>query len=246
MWTPVGRIGPPALDVVDDKPGTCEHCHGAGWRPVPIPDTWRPPLALPPERLTRCHCWAELQVTRHLTTAGVPARYAAARLGDYKPRTDRQKLALDAAKRFIKAFPATRGLWIAGEPGAGKTHLAAAVLRSAIGGRGAGGVFAGTGELLHAVRRTYQGGDQTEAGVLNRVIAADVLVLDDVGSDKPSEWAQTTIGSIVNARYNSQRPTIFTTTLVDLADSTDPRSVIFNLGVRTRSRLCEMCTWIEL
>jgi DNA replication protein DnaC len=238
-WTKIGNVTMPPIAVTDHGiPSACEHCDGSGWRRIRSDGV---------ERLARCYCWAERRITLALAAAGVPTRYAHARLGDYQPKTPAQTLALDPAKRFVRAFPATRGLWIAGEPGTGKTHLAAAVLRSVIGSKGAGGIFRGAGELLQEIRRTYQGqAGPTETSILSRVMSADVLVLDDVGSDKPSDWAVTTIGSIVNERYNAQRPTIFTTTLIDLPDTTDPRSLTYNLGVRTRSRLCEMCQWINL
>jgi len=237
-WTKVGKIAPPPIELVDQAgPPGCPDCHGSGWKPVTVDGV---------ERLARCGCWGERRQTHALAAAGVPARYSHARLGDYQPRSEKQTLALAAAKRFLKAFPATRGLWLAGAPGAGKTHLAAATLRSAIAGKAAAGVFIGAGELLHTIRRTYQGaGEATELSIYRRVSEADVLVLDDIGSDKPSEWAQGTIGAIVNGRYNANRPTIFTTTLVDV-EADDSRSIRFNLGVRTRSRICEMCTWIEL
>lgn len=235
MFTKLNHIGRPVFDVVDTPAAAvCGVCGGSGWRPVEG------------DRLARCQCWGERRTAQALATAGVPARYSDARLGGYRPASERQKLALDDAKRFLKAFPATRGLWISGEPGTGKTHLAVAVLRSAIAGKAATGVFTGAGELLHAIRHTYQGDAGTELSVLDRVTKADVLVLDDIGSDKPTDWATSTLGSIVNDRYNAERPTIFTSTLVDLKDQTDPRSIAYVLGVRTRSRLCEMCKWITL
>lgn len=240
-WTKAGRIAPPPIALVnrDDvhvAPG-CP-CGGSGWQAVQVDGV---------ERLRRCGCWGERRNTQALAAAGVPARYSHARLGDYQARGEKQTLALAHAKRFLKAFPACRGLWLSGTPGAGKTHLAAAVLRSVIAGKSVSGVFTGAGELLHAIRRTYQGeGEATELSVYRRVTEADVLVLDDLGADKPSDWAQATIGLVINTRYNAQRPTIVTTTLLDLVDTTDPRSVTFNLGLRTRSRLCEMCLWIEM
>ena len=82
--------------------------------------------------------------------------------------------------------------------------------------------------------------------VLAPVIKADLLVLDDLGAERTSEWVQETLGLVVNTRYNERRPTIFTSNLVDSPDSTDPRSFIYQLGARTRSRLAEMCDWVEM
>jgi DNA replication protein DnaC len=78
------------------------------------------------------------------------------------------------------------------------------------------------------------------------VLNADLLVLDDLGAERTSEWVQETLGLVVNTRYNARRPTIFTSNLVDSPDNTDPQGFIFQLGARTRSRLVEMCDWVEI
>jgi DNA replication protein DnaC len=82
--------------------------------------------------------------------------------------------------------------------------------------------------------------------VLKPLLGADLLVLDDLGAERTSEWVQETLGLVVNERYNAKRPTIFTSNLSDRADNTDPRSFIYQLGARTRSRLLEMCDWVEI
>ena len=82
--------------------------------------------------------------------------------------------------------------------------------------------------------------------VLAPVLEADLLVLDDLGAEKTSEWVQETLGLVVNTRYNARRATIFTSNLVDSPDNTDPQGFIFQLGARTRSRLVEMCDWVEI
>jgi DNA replication protein DnaC len=78
------------------------------------------------------------------------------------------------------------------------------------------------------------------------VLEADLLVLDDLGAEKTSEWVQETLGLVINTRYNAQRPTIVTTNLSDNLDDDDPRSFVAQIGSRTRSRLKEMCKWVEI
>ena len=97
------------------------------------------------------------------------------------------------------------------------------------------------------MRDTYNRSvEETEMEVLKPLLDADLLVLDDLGAERTSEWVQETLGLVVNTRYNAKRPTIFTSNLVDVPDNTDPRSFIFQLGARTRSRLIEMCDWVEI
>ena len=72
-------------------------------------------------------------------------------------------------------------------------------------------------------------------------MAADLLVLDDLGAEKTSEWVEETMNLIVNTRYNERRLTIFTSNYPDIPDDTDPNSLLFRIGHRMRSRLHEMC-----
>jgi DNA replication protein DnaC len=112
---------------------------------------------------------------------------------------------------------------------------------------GARGYFFETPDLLRQVRNTYNTRvDETEMGVLKPVIEAELLVLDDLGAEKTSEWVQETLGLVINARYNARRPTIITTNLQDDSDSTNPNSFAFQIGARTRSRLVEMCDWVHI
>jgi DNA replication protein DnaC len=139
-----------------------------------------------------------------------------------------------------------RGLLFWGSYGVGKTHLAVAILRAVIRATGARGYFFETNELLKLVRDSYTDRGASEAEILKPVLEADLLVLDDLGGGKPSEWTQDMLGHVVNIRYSERRPTIFTTNLADLEDETDPRSLVFTLGARTRSRLFEMCDWVHM
>jgi len=134
-----------------------------------------------------------------------------------------------------------------GPHGVGKTHLAVGILKEAIRSKGARGYFFETRDLLRLVRDTYNRSvDETEMSVLAPVLNADLLVLDDLGAEKSSEWVQETLGLVVNTRYNAKRATIFTSNLDDDLPNTDLRSFIYQLGARTRSRLKEMCHWVKI
>jgi DNA replication protein DnaC len=134
-----------------------------------------------------------------------------------------------------------------GPNGVGKTHLAVGILKAVIREKGARAFFFETRELLREVRNTYNDSVRTtESEILRPVLEADLLVLDDLGSEKTSEWVQETLGLVVNTRYNAKRPTIFTSNLSDNEDSAAPDTYIVQLGVRTRSRLLEMCDWLQV
>ena len=95
------------------------------------------------------------------------------------------------------------------------------------------------------IRSTYDPVNRTaEMDVLRPVIEADLLVLDDLGAEKTSEWVEETLNLIVNARYSEQRTTMFTSNYDDNPDTTDPDSLLFRIGFRMRSRLHEMCEFV--
>ncbi len=112
---------------------------------------------------------------------------------------------------------------------------------------GARGLFYDTRDLLRVIRSTYDPSIRTtELEILRPVMTADLLVLDDLGAEKTSEWVEETMNLIVNTRYNERRLTLFTSNYLDIPDDSDPNSLLFRIGFRMRSRLHEMCEFIEM
>ena len=70
--------------------------------------------------------------------------------------------------------------------------------------------------------------------------------LDDLGAEKTSEWVEETMNLIVNTRYNERRLTVFTSNYQDIPEDTEPNSLIFRIGHRMRSRLHEMCDFLQM
>src|SRR5439155_442518 len=88
----------------------------------------------------------------------------------------------------------------------------------------------------------------TEFGVIRPVIEAQILVLDDLGAEKTSEWVEETMNLIINTRYNERRLTVFTTNYLDR--DPDEKSLaevlVERVGFRIHSRLHEMCEFINM
>ena len=217
---------------------TCPLCDDTGWRPVED-DSVR--------RVVRCDCWRDQVGHKRLAEANIPKRYQHCTLGNFTAYNESLERAVVQARRVADAYPSiSAGLFLEGQPGVGKTHLAAAVLKQVIQTTGARGVFYDTRDLLRLIRSTYNPTVRTaEMDILRPVMEADLLVLDDLGSEKPSEWVEETMNLIVNTRYNERRPTIFTTNFEELPDDNDPEGLKSRIGFRIHSRLYEMCDFLE-
>ena len=218
----------------------CPLCDDSGWKPVERDGA---------RFVTRCDCWRETLATRLLTDARLPRRYQHCSLDDFVTYGNESlQRAVSAARTLVDKFPAVdRGLFLLGPPGVGKTHIAVAALKAIVERKRVHALFYDTRELLRAVRQTYDASvPVTESDVLRPILGCDLLVLDDLGAEKSSEWVEETLNLIVNHRYSERKTTMFTSNYDDKPDMSDPDSLLCRIGYRMRSRLHEMCEFVHL
>jgi DNA replication protein DnaC len=217
----------------------CELCDGTGWRPVERDGV---------RRVERCGCWQVALVEKLLADARIQPRYRYCELENFSlyPNENLQK-AVAKAFQFSDEFPARgQGLCFIGRHGIGKTHLAVGILKRVIRQTFVNGLFWDTTDLLREIRHTYGPTVRAaEMDFLKPVMEAHLLVLDDVGKDRYSEWVEETMNLIVNTRYNQNLPTIFTSNFVDDPDGTNLNTLQVRVGARIHSRMHEMCTFVE-
>jgi DNA replication protein DnaC len=228
---------------------SCPLCDDTGWKAVTVDGV---------RRVARCDCWRDGLTAALLEQARVPPRYRKCDLDSFVLYPNENLInAVNKTRRFVEEYPVNqKGLCLIGPPGIGKTHLAVAALRRVVITKGARGLFYDTRDLLRVIRSTYNPLVRTaEMDILRPVMEADLLVLDDLGSEKTSEWVEETMNLIVNTRYNQRRHTIFTSNYEDRpeeaggddADASTRRDFTLKerIGFRIHSRLHEMCDFLE-
>lgn len=210
-----------------------------------------------------CKCRVQRRAARMLERAQIPRRYENCLLENYDTHFPSSHRTLAAAhlraRKFVEGYPvetAGTGLLLTGSIGVGKTHLAVGILQALVAERGATGLFYDYRDLLKQVQNSYNRQvAATELEILAPVFEAEVLVLDELGASKPTDWVWDTVAHILNTRYNDRRTTIITTNYPNAAPlGAEPGTRVGmreetlgdRIGERMRSRLQEMCVVIEM
>jgi DNA replication protein DnaC len=243
------------MKVVAD---VCPLCEGTGWKAVAIGSE---------RRVSRCDCRRQARTQTLLTAARIPKRYEHCELSNFDFDGEHRQLfpARMAACKFVEEYPLTNnaGLLLVGSIGVGKTHLAVGIIKELVLSKGISCLFYDYRELLKQIQNSYNDSvKSTELDVLRPVFETEVLVLDELGAVKPTEWVWDTVSLILNTRYNDNRTTIITTNFSDDAGqepysnatsefaraqrATRRETLGDRIGERMRSRLHEMCRIIKM
>jgi DNA replication protein DnaC len=208
----------------------CNECGGTGWKPAG-------------KGVVPCECKRDARIAALIERARIPKRYEACGFDSFQPASMSVQRASIVCRRFAKEYPlADSGLLLIGTCGVGKTHLAVATLRS-LALKGIPILFYDVRDLLKEIQDSYNPATHaSEAGLLVPVYETEVLVLDELGAGKPTEWVQETVTHIINQRYNQAKTTIFTSNYLDIQTASHHDETLRDrIGARLLSRLHEMC-----
>jgi DNA replication protein DnaC len=218
-------------------------CDGSGW-------------ILGPEDIARpCDCReARLKRGRAKGVASaIPARYRGVSF-DRPPVSDMSRdmsarHVVQATKDYLEGLEENlasgRGLWLMGNTGTGKTTLGMLVAKEALSSGKTVGIYF-TNTLLTRIRQTYREAESDSAyeDFFHRVTSVDLLYIDDLGSERDTDWVVEQLYALINERYENQRAMLITSnsdSKIDGDIDSGLRQLKEQLGPRTVSRLVEIC-----
>jgi DNA replication protein DnaC len=192
----------------------CPECGGRGW--IVVADGGA-------GTARSCPCRQRDVVPRLIAAAGIPERYRSCKLSTFRISSASEDVrsqllrATTIVNRYVDEFLgeggfSRLGLIFTGPPGAGKTHLAVGVLVELIERYRIRGRFVEMNALINQIQATFSPqAPETTQDVLNPVLDAPLLVLDELGTQQTTPWVQDVLYLIINTRYTRRLPTLFTT-----------------------------------
>ena len=232
----------------------CSSCRGSGWlvktedgvdSVVPCPD-----------------CRSEDRLRQLLKKAAIPPRYFDKEFDQFSHNPQKHPLqskALTRAVKYVHDFPdVPRGLLFAGPCGVGKTHLSVVILKAVIQEQMVAGTFVDEAELLRRLQYSYgPGSPETEREVMIPLSEVDLLVWDDLGTGRPTDWVRETIRTVINHRYTHKKLTILSTNWSleprtersfrpDKIDKITQQTLEERIGKHLFSRILEMCEIVRV
>ena len=209
-------------------------------------------LETPQGRVIVCRCKAAGLAEARLRAAEIPQRYLNCRVENFdlkRPGASSSHMRASlTARKFVEEWKTRdRGLLFVGPVGVGKTHLSVAILKTLIEDWGVRGLFCDFSDLLERIQATFSRTNPDNADdVLAPYRDAELLVLDELGARRPTDWVRDVLYGLINTRYNRQRLTIVTSNYSDTPARPGEETLEMRIGAMVRSRLYEMCDLVVL
>lgn len=165
-------------------------------------------------------------------------------LGNFNVTEDNQ-YAYTLAKSFSSDFARVngQGIYFWGPCGVGKSHLIHAI-RNELDKQGVRVILVSVPDLFDRFKANFGRNDGTEQKMLDRLYKCDVLILDDLGAEKPSDWVADIFYKITNYRNNNRKSTLITSnfSIDEITERFEnPKTGDRITGERIADRLAEVC-----
>ncbi len=223
---------------------TCEHCN----KYIAAITVEVPQLRIKNKILPTCECVVEREeakireaqnfakkreIEKLFSISNLGERFSKSTFESFLDRNG-SETAYKVAVKYVKNFKEWNGesllLW--GEPGNGKTHLAAAIVNE-LSKKGYIVVFQSVPELLQRIRSTFNSENkENETQIMRALLECDLLILDDIGAEKTTEWVEEKLFNIIDGRYRKELPTLYTSNL-------EPKELKNQVGKRSYDRMVE-------
>ena len=223
---------------------TCEHCN----KYIAAITVEVPQLRIKNKILPTCECVVEREeaeireaqnfakkreIEKLFSISNLGERFSKSTFESFLDRNG-SETAYKVAVKYVKTFKEWKGesllLW--GEPGNGKTHLAAAIVNE-LSKKGYIVVFQSVPELLQRIRSTFNSENkENETQIMRALLECDLLILDDIGAEKTTEWVEEKLFNIIDGRYRKELPTLYTSNL-------EPKELKHQVGKRSYDRMVE-------